>query len=99
MRSGTPAALLGALVWSLAADATAAGLATKTDAVEVEVRSEPEMPVRDRKTVVSTREGDMKSKIGSFAVAFVLEDTAGTVHRLEQYRGHWLLMVFLRHLV
>ena len=40
----------------------------------------------------------MKSKIGLPAVAFVLEDTAGTVHRLEQYRGHWLLMVFHRHL-
>jgi peroxiredoxin len=41
----------------------------------------------------------MKSKVGLPAVPFTLEDTAGTVHRLEQYRGHWLLMVFHRHLL
>jgi len=40
----------------------------------------------------------MKSEVGSPAVAFALEDTAGTVHGLEQYRGRWLLMVFHRHL-
>ncbi len=40
----------------------------------------------------------MKSKVGSPAVAFALEDTAGTVRRLDQFRGHWLLMVFHRHL-
>ncbi len=40
----------------------------------------------------------MKSNVGSPAVGFALEDTAGAVHRVEQYRGHWLLMVFLRHL-
>ena len=40
----------------------------------------------------------MKSTVGSPAVAFSLEDTTGAVHRLEQYRGHWLLMVFHRHL-
>jgi peroxiredoxin len=39
----------------------------------------------------------MKSQVGSPAVAFELEDTAGTVHRLEQFRGRWLLMVFHRH--
>ena len=41
----------------------------------------------------------MKSQVGSPAVSFTLEDTAGAVHRLEQYRGHWLLMVFHRHLL
>ena len=41
----------------------------------------------------------MKSKVGSPAVPFALEDIAGTVHRLEHYRGHWLLMVFHRHLL
>lgn len=41
----------------------------------------------------------MKSNVGSPAVPFALEDTGGTVHRLEQYRGHWLLMVFHRHLL
>ena len=40
----------------------------------------------------------MKDQIGSPAVAFALEDTAGTVHRLEPFRGRWLLMVFHRHL-
>jgi len=40
----------------------------------------------------------MKSQVGSPAVAFTLADTAGTVHRVEQFRGRWLLMVFHRHL-
>jgi peroxiredoxin len=40
----------------------------------------------------------MTAQAGSPAVEFALEDTAGTVHRLGQYRGHWLLMVFHRHL-
>ena len=40
----------------------------------------------------------MRNEVGSPAAAFELEDTAGTVHLLEQYRGHWLLMVFHRHL-
>ena len=41
----------------------------------------------------------MKSNIDSPAVPFELADTAGTVHRLERYRGHWLLLVFHRHLM
>ena len=41
---------------------------------------------------------DMKSKLGSPAVDFELSDTEGRVHRLEQYRGKWLLLVFHRHL-
>lgn len=40
----------------------------------------------------------MKNQVGSPAVEFALEDTAGTVHGLDQYRGRWLLMVFHRHL-
>ena len=40
----------------------------------------------------------MENQVGSPAVAFVLDDTAGTVHRVEQFRGRWLLMVFHRHL-
>jgi peroxiredoxin len=40
----------------------------------------------------------MKHYVGSPAVEFALADTAGTVHRLEQCRGRWLLMVFHRHL-
>jgi peroxiredoxin len=40
----------------------------------------------------------MKIQVGLPAIAFALEDTAGTVHRLEQFRGRWLLMVLHRHL-
>lgn len=40
----------------------------------------------------------MTIDVGSSAVEFSLEDTAGTVHRLEDYRHQWLLMVFHRHL-
>jgi peroxiredoxin len=40
----------------------------------------------------------MKRHVGLPAIAFTLEDTAGTVHRLEQFRDRWLLMVFHRHL-
>jgi hypothetical protein len=40
----------------------------------------------------------MNSDVGSPAVGLALEDTAGAVHSVEQYRGHWLLMVFLRQL-
>jgi peroxiredoxin len=40
----------------------------------------------------------MRIDVGSPAVEFALEDTAGTVHRLEDYRHRWLLMMFHRHL-
>jgi peroxiredoxin len=40
----------------------------------------------------------MTTRVGSPAVEFELQDTAGAVHRLEQYRHRWLLMVFHRHL-
>jgi len=32
------------------------------------------------------------------AADFALPDTAGKVHRLADYRGRWLLLVFHRHL-
>ncbi|MFP6581176.1 MAG: hypothetical protein VCD00_01325 [Candidatus Hydrogenedentota bacterium] len=32
------------------------------------------------------------------AVAFKLADAKGTTHSLPDYRGHWLLLVFHRHL-
>jgi peroxiredoxin len=35
---------------------------------------------------------------GMNAVAFELQDAKGRVHRLNDYRGGWLLMVFHRHL-
>lgn len=35
---------------------------------------------------------------GKPAVPFHLPDSNGRPHRLEDYRGGWLLMVFHRHL-
>jgi peroxiredoxin len=32
------------------------------------------------------------------AIDFALPDTAGAMHRLADYRGRWLLLVFHRHL-
>ena len=37
-------------------------------------------------------------RVGGPAAAFALPDTTGRVHRLEDYKGHWLLLVFHRHL-
>ncbi len=39
-----------------------------------------------------------KDLIGMNAVAFELPDANGSVHRLSEYRGGWLLLVFHRHL-
>ena len=36
--------------------------------------------------------------VGNPAVAFQLDDTAGGTHRLQDYAGRWLLIVFHRHL-
>jgi peroxiredoxin len=38
------------------------------------------------------------SLIGRPAVPFALSDTFGRLHRLEDYAGSWLLLVFHRHL-
>jgi len=35
---------------------------------------------------------------GKSAVPFELRDSTGRIHRLETYRGKWLLLVFHRHL-
>lgn len=35
---------------------------------------------------------------GSRAADFTLPDTTGHVHRLDDYAGRWLLLVFHRHL-
>lgn len=35
---------------------------------------------------------------GKPAIPFHLADSGGRMHRLEDYRGAWLLMVFHRHL-
>jgi peroxiredoxin len=37
-------------------------------------------------------------RVGDPAAPFALADLAGRIHRLENYRGHWLLLVFHRHL-
>lgn len=36
--------------------------------------------------------------VGSKAVSFELPDALGGVHRLQDYAGQWLLLVFHRHL-
>jgi peroxiredoxin len=36
--------------------------------------------------------------IGKSAPPFELPDSNGGIHRLETYRGSWLLLVFHRHL-
>jgi peroxiredoxin len=40
----------------------------------------------------------MSDLTGKPAIPFRLRDIHGQVHTLEGYRGHWLLMVFHRHL-
>ena len=35
---------------------------------------------------------------GQHAVPFELRDVTGRMHRLEDYGGRWLLLVFHRHL-
>ena len=37
--------------------------------------------------------------VGKPAAAFELPDHTGQIHRLEQYAGAWLLLVFHRHLM
>ncbi len=39
-----------------------------------------------------------KNLVGKPAVPFELPDIDGRIHRLEDDRGHWLLLVFHRHL-
>jgi peroxiredoxin len=38
------------------------------------------------------------NRVGKPAVPFALTDAEGQLHRLEDYRGRWLLLVFHRHL-
>lgn len=40
----------------------------------------------------------MRNLSGTAAIPFTLPDSAGRMHRLDDYRGHWLLLVFHRHL-
>jgi peroxiredoxin len=38
------------------------------------------------------------SQTGKPAIPFELPDADGRLHRLADYQGHWLLLVFHRHL-
>ena len=40
----------------------------------------------------------MRGQIGKPAISFDLVDTQGARHRLADYAGKWLLLVFHRHL-
>ena len=40
----------------------------------------------------------MPDLTGKTAIPFALPDSTGQIRRLEDYRGHWLLLVFHRHL-
>ena len=40
----------------------------------------------------------MSRKTGVPAFPFELKDHEGNVHRLDDFQGNWLLMVFHRHL-
>jgi peroxiredoxin len=40
----------------------------------------------------------MKNLTGQPAIPFALFDSNGVEHRLEDYRGSWLLLMFHRHL-
>ncbi len=40
----------------------------------------------------------MNSLLGQAAPPFELKDTIGNIHRLSDDAGHWLLLVFHRHL-
>ncbi len=40
----------------------------------------------------------MRSLVGQPAFPFHLVDTTGAKHDLADYAGHWLLLVFHRHL-
>jgi peroxiredoxin len=52
--------------------------------------------MRSRKTqMVRARKGHL---VGRPGIPFELQDTDGRTHRLSDYRGCWLLLVFHRHL-
>ena len=40
----------------------------------------------------------IENRTGRGAVVFELSDATGRLHRLNDYRNHWLLLVFHRHL-
>jgi peroxiredoxin len=49
--------------------------------------------------VLTFASGDnMKELTGKPAVPFTLHDSNAGIHKLEDFKGSWLLMVFHRHL-
>lgn len=40
----------------------------------------------------------MQSRVGRLAVPFTSDDAQERTHHLDDYQGHWLLLVFHRHL-
>lgn len=60
------------------------------------------LPARERLgcrvCVFVEKESGMKDLTGKAAVPFTLSDSNGQVRRLEDFRGHWLLLMFHRHL-
>ena len=42
--------------------------------------------------------GTHTGRVGRPAVPFALPDALGREHRLDDYRGQWLLLMFHRHL-
>ncbi|MPZ17357.1 MAG: redoxin domain-containing protein [Luteitalea sp.] len=42
--------------------------------------------------------GAKGNRVGQLAAPFELPDAIGQVHRLADYQGAWLLLVFHRHL-
>ena len=58
-------------------------------------------PVGDRwqeRAMMPTAHPTAHTRVRSPAVPFGLQDATGTLHRLDHYAGHWLLLVFHRHL-
>lgn len=50
-------------------------------------------------TLPDTTKGEiMPERSGLPAADFTLPDATGTMHTLQEFHGHWLLMVFHRHL-
>lgn len=55
MKADALGTFFGVLIWSFAAAAVAASLTTDLEGLRVEVKSDPEQPVRHRKTIYTVR--------------------------------------------
>lgn len=43
-------------------------------------------------------ETGVNARVGQPAIPFQLQDVDGNVYQLDEFRDHWLLIVFHRHL-